>query len=726
MASGFSPHSLDIHGTSATNGGQVFAGINLGTIGYGHSDNSSCKDLTFRFASEHKLTGSPALSEVLHSLPTAKDAPFSAYKRQHDPTCLRNTRVDLLREIYEWADGEESPSIFWLSGLAGTGKSTIARTVAGNYHAKGRLAASFFFSRAGGDVSHAGKFITTVAFQLANSIPALKSKVCDAINRRNDIASQSLDDQWHELVIGPLSSIKDKEGLSTHVLVVDALDECDNQNSIQIILQRLAEVQSLHGPRLRVLLTSRPEAPIQYGFTQVRRAEYHDFVLHNIEPAIIEQDISVFLRYQLGLIGQKCHFEAGWPEERAIAVLVQNSGGLFIWAATACRFIEEDSRLAETRLSLLLRQEGNGLLPPERKLDEIYTTVLANSVQGEYEAGEIQMLHKLFRQVVGPIVTLQDPLSVSDLAELLGKDVATLRRTLNNLHSVLDLPVDDLMTIRLLHPSFLDFLLDRSRCSDPQYYIDQRLVHRDMYKQCLQTLSKHLGRDICNLQHPAARTVDLNRTEVARHIQPCVQYACRFWVYHYTRSDVDTNRCADVEVFLQKHFLHWLESLALLNRVSDAVYMVHALDSMFSVRDPLSEHYSIWLKLRDRVRATFQSGLNRETNSISLTPYGAPRSNLQAIVHDAAPFVLAFRPILKEAPLQVYYTTLVFSPNTSIVKQTFSNEAPAWLRCMPKVLENWSPCLQTLKGYSDWVTAVAFSPDGKTLASASNDRTIKL
>jgi pantothenate kinase-related protein Tda10 len=101
---------------------------------------------------------------VLNTLPIAADAPFNAYQRQHDPTCLPNTRVDLLREIHSWADGENSPGIFWLSGLAGTGKSTIAQTVAADYHAEGRLAASFFFSRAGGDVSHAGRFITSVAF----------------------------------------------------------------------------------------------------------------------------------------------------------------------------------------------------------------------------------------------------------------------------------------------------------------------------------------------------------------------------------------------------------------------------------------------------------------------------------------------------------------------------------------------------------------------------------
>ncbi|KAL9123119.1 MAG: hypothetical protein Q9187_000332 [Circinaria calcarea] len=103
------------------------------------------------------------LNDVLNSLPTVADAPFNAHQRQHDPACLPDTRVDLLQEINNWADGQDELSIYRLSGLAGMGKSTIARTVAIRYFDRNRLGASFFFSRGGGDVGHAGKFVTSVA-----------------------------------------------------------------------------------------------------------------------------------------------------------------------------------------------------------------------------------------------------------------------------------------------------------------------------------------------------------------------------------------------------------------------------------------------------------------------------------------------------------------------------------------------------------------------------------
>jgi hypothetical protein len=583
MTSNPLPHHLAIHNTSATDGGQSFAGINLGTITYAPSETASGGYFGMKTCDDERLTKSIELNDLLQkTLPVSADAPFSARKREHESTCLPGTRTDLLHDIYNWVDGESSQSIFWLSGLAGTGKSTIAQTVAATYFAKKALGASFFFSRGGGDIGHAGKFVTTVAFQLANIIPGLKRKICDAISKRSDIATQSLRDQWQDLVLGPLSNLDGKDCRSRYALIIDALDECEDQNDIQIILQLLAEVRSLKVVQLRVLLTSRPEVPIRYGFDQIHKDEHQDFVLHGIEPLIVDRDISNFLKAKLGLIRQKSQFQADWPKESAIISLVQSSSGLFIWAATACRFIEQGGQLAQDRLSLLLH-DANSTIEPARKLEEIYTTVLTNSVRGEYDEEETLRLRELFRQVVGPIIISPEPLSVSNIAKLLGKDIEALNRTLSNLHSVLHVPEAESGTVRLLHPSFRDFLLDQKRCSNLQFYIDEKLVHRDMYMNCLRVMSQYLRRDICNLRRPGADISELSRSEVDRHIQPYIQYACQFWVYHYKQSDVDIDDYCNVEKFLRIHFLHWLEALALLGCTSDAVVMVHMLDSGFLV-----------------------------------------------------------------------------------------------------------------------------------------------
>ena len=511
------------------------------------------------------------------------NASFNTRKREHESTCLPGTRTDLLRDIYNWVDGESLQSIFWLCGLAGTGKSTITQTVAATYSAKSALGASFFFSRGGGDVGQAKIFITTIAYQLANNIPDLKLNICDAISKRSDIATQSLRDQWQDLVLGPLSRLDSKDCRSSYALVIDALDECEDpkDQDIQIILQLLAEVRSLKAIQLRVLLTSRPEVRIRFGFNQINKNQHQDFMLHDINRSVVDGDIFVFLRNRFELIRKQYQFRADWPNESAITSLVRSSDGLFIWAATAYRFIQQDGRLARDRLTLLLH-EADGSIEPARELDKIYTTVLTSSVLG-IEGKETQQLGELFRQFIGPIIVSPEPLSVSNLASLLGTDIETLNQTLSTLHSVLYIPEDKSSTVRLLHPSFRDFLLDQKRCSNPQFYIDKKLVHREMYIRCLQVMSTHLRRDICDLGNTGADISELSRSEVNKHIPSYIRYACRFWVYHYKRSDVYNNSYDDIGKFLRTHFLHWVEALALLGCASEAVAMIHILDSGFLV-----------------------------------------------------------------------------------------------------------------------------------------------
>ncbi|KAF2477358.1 uncharacterized protein BDR25DRAFT_330198, partial [Lindgomyces ingoldianus] len=317
------------------------------------------------------------LDNLLSSLQYAKDAAFNSYLKQHEPTCLSNTRVNLLREIYNWADGQDERYIFWLNGLAGTGKSTIARTVADRFDKQKHLGASFFFSRGGGDVGRAEKFVTSIAVQLAEKVPSLCQHICDAIKEHGNIASQSLRYQWDHLVLGPLSKLDSNGRL--YVLVVDALDECDDDNNIQIIVKLLTETRSLKSVQLRVFLTSRLEIPIRSAFHQVPDAEHRDLVLHNISPSIIDQDIYTFLEYNLGHIGQERNLGPSWPGKDIVECLVHNASGLFIWAATACRFIREGKRFAVERLDTLIHSSSNASTGPEKHLNVIYITVLKQS-----------------------------------------------------------------------------------------------------------------------------------------------------------------------------------------------------------------------------------------------------------------------------------------------------------------------------------------------------------
>jgi hypothetical protein len=520
---------------------------------------------------------------TLARLPHAEDAPFNSYAKQHEPNCLSDTRVDLLREIHSWVDRQDKQCIFWLSGLAGTGKTTIARTIARSYYDKQRLAASFFFSRGGGDVGHAGRFMTSLAVQLARNVPLLRQRIINAIIERDDIVSQSLRDQWHHLVLGPLLKLSDSDCPASLVLVVDALDECDSDSNIRIIVQLLAEARSLTKVRLRVLLTSRPEVPIRHEFCQMPDTEHRDIKLHNILQSAVDHDITLFLQHNLQLIAKERCLRAGWPGAETVARLTQSAYGLFIWAATACRFIREGRRFAAKRLEMVLCNNEATSVTPEGRLNNIYTTVLNNSIQ-DYTDEEKEEHCRAIRYILGSIVALFSPLSAQSLDQLL--DVAEgIRPTLEDLHAILDIPDDQSRPLRLLHPSFRDFLLDQKRCGDNKFYVDKKSTHENLARRCLELMSSPSGlrQDMCNLSDPGILQSEINKDTIDSNLPPELQYSCCYWVQHLECSGRSIEDGDATHRFLKIHLLHWLEAMSLIKEMSLCVRLVVRLQRLVTV-----------------------------------------------------------------------------------------------------------------------------------------------
>jgi hypothetical protein len=473
--------------------------------------------------------------------------------------------------------------IFWLSGLAGTGKSTIARTVARKYFESGQLGASFFFSRGGGDVGHAGKFFTSIAVQLAKKSKSLRQYICDALEKNNDIATQSLADQWRQLVLGPLSKLSGDSHSLFYIVVIDALDECDTDDDIQTILRLFTEAQLLKTVRLRVLLTSRPEVPIRLGFGQVPEAEHQDFILHNISPSIVDQDITIYMEHNLRLIRQKHSLDVGWPGEEAIRCLVQNASSLFIWAATACRFIREGKQFAKRRLALILESSTHASTAPEKHLHEIYITVLKQSVSSDYSSEEREELYGMLRYILGSAVILLSPLSPYSLSKLLHISKEEVDQTVDDLHAILEVSKDQTLPLRLHHPSFRDFLLSKDRCNNANFWVDEKQAHQKLSSSCIKLMSASLKADICGITLPGTITGEVESSRVEQCLPPEVQYACINWVHHLLRSGTPLQDDDDVELFLRTHFLHWLEALGWMHKMSEGILEIISLESITSV-----------------------------------------------------------------------------------------------------------------------------------------------
>ncbi|KAF3169073.1 hypothetical protein TWF751_007540 [Orbilia oligospora] len=221
---------------------------------------------------------------------------------------------------------------------------------------------------------------------------------------------------------------------------------------------------------IRVFLTSRPELPIRLGFSEISMgtSRHEQIILQEIPKSIIEHDISVFLRTEFSKIKLEnqleLKFPPDWPGDEAIRKLTMLSTPLFIFAATVCRFVGGASASSPMKLLdtvLMLGTVEAGLIS---QLSRTYLPVL-NHLRSICVPVKFEQFRAEFKKVVGSIVALADPLGPLPLAKLLGMDENDVYIILRHLHSVLSVPSEPNLPIRLLHLSFKEFLVDPEKKS---------------------------------------------------------------------------------------------------------------------------------------------------------------------------------------------------------------------------------------------------------------------
>ncbi|KAF2625753.1 hypothetical protein BU25DRAFT_473202 [Macroventuria anomochaeta] len=329
----------------------------------------------------------------LTALPVAKGASYNCHTEEHNSRCLPNTRTALLHDITSWANDKDGKPIFWLSGMAGTGKSTIARTIAQSFASQGRLGASFFFKKGEGECSNASRFFTTIATDLVTYVQRMLPGIRKVLDEDSGISDRALKDQFEKLVLQPLLEIGQAcSQASARVVVIDASDECEREQDIRTTLQLLARTKDIRPVPLRIVVTSRPELHIRLGFK---------------EMSTIEHDIQLFLEHGLGAVRKERMLAADWPATHQILALVELAVPLFIYAATMCRYI---------------------------------------GTKGSNPEGYLGKWLYAFREVVGSIVVLESPLSTISLACLLQIPQEEIKCLLDSLHSVHSVPDNERST----------------------------------------------------------------------------------------------------------------------------------------------------------------------------------------------------------------------------------------------------------------------------------------
>lgn len=462
-------------------------------------------------------------------------------------------------------DATRAHSIFWLRGVAGSGKSTLSTSIATELRRLGRLGAFLFFERDVTERNDPSLVIRTLAYRVGLLHPRVGSAIASAIQKHPDISQLPLQSQFQYLIVEPLSVDGILDPDAPFVFILDALDECGNADRRDSLLELLAE----HSHILPVLflITSRPDHDI-CGFLEGRHhVMIHELDISNQDTA---DDITAYLTDALARIRRKTRSlrtQTDWPGIEIIQKLAERASGLFIWASTACKFI--DAYSPESRLKIILRGPGANASGEQNPLDSLYRTALM--AMGSWDNPEFIAD---FRDVMGLVLGAKSPLSENAIVALLGTPTSG---SWVDIISRLGCVLQQQPTVRLLHPSFADFLSTRSRCAQDNWFFEETKLPHFIASKCLRRLNATLRYNMCNLT--------LSPHPVNTRLPEDIVYACMWAIEHiYEVEDDDITIIPHLGVFLQSHLLHWFEAMSILKSSSDAiVWLLRSLNAWINV-----------------------------------------------------------------------------------------------------------------------------------------------
>ena len=479
--------------------------------------------------------------------------------------------------------GESDQRVFWPNGLAGTGKSTIAQTFAERTFADGKLGASFFCSRDFEDRSNLQIIFPTLAFQLAYQYPGFRNELLQVLKTRPDVGQESLCSQMEKLIVGLLKAA----GTPT-LIIIDALDECKDDEPVSAILSILSRhVNEI--PDIKFFITGRPEARIRSGFRLESLVPITEVLkLHEVEPEAVDSDIGLFFQTRLGSLAKNrsdWNLTEDWPTPSDIEILCKKAAGFFIFASTLVKFVTSEIGSPSERLTLITSLPHDTTREGKSGVDQLYTKVLEQGFCNIH--ADVNYYYSCFRQVVGTILLIFNPLSIKGLAGLLGCSTSYICSTIRSLHSLLLVPVKMEDPILTLHKSFPDFLMDPGRCKDKQFLVEPTSHHAEILLSCLKLMRERLEKNICNLEdYNLLSEVGDPLTYQKDCVGDALEYVCRFWTKHLldvpSTSPYIEEVLGAIDQFFKTHFLHWIEVLVLVRDLGAGVYAINDVEQWYA------------------------------------------------------------------------------------------------------------------------------------------------
>ncbi|KAE9393161.1 WD40 repeat-like protein [Gymnopus androsaceus JB14] len=671
----------------------------------------------------------PLQNQALQRLLIASTAAHTAYINESvvpRNTCTQGTRIEILEKIWNWLGTVDAAPVFWLTGGAGMGKTTIAMTICdwiepikgqkSNTHGeqwmhklRGQPLVSFFCSRQL-DSSHPAYLIPSICRRLADHSTSYARRLVEALEKDSTLAQANFHIQFENMLVKPWEDSKatPSNDLSLPIIIVDALDE--NSCGLEFLTKLLQAISNKKLVGLHFLVTSRTEPSIA---ELCHRSFKPDAVCHlqEVPKDKAEEDILRYLEDALPSLES--------PLLKAVAVC---AGGLFIYAATVVKMVCPPGQKSSPRDQKRVLQK---LLDAPLLLSDLYNTIVKDALchnDEDIQHDRMQILHT--------IICAADTLYLNVVSQLSRTDEQDVSLVVDNLHAVMYIAPNG--TIHVYHTSFADFILSPITSVLAGQFnatCDKDLVHGFLVQCCYDVMKERLHFNICALESSFVMDEDIPdlASRVDTNIDATLQYTILHWATHLVQARVNDNDklCSIPQLFVSDILLFWLEAANLLKKRTNAV---HALESS---RNWIKEHAQSTLDVWDnaiRFCRSFTSGNAwRSTPHLYISTLSAwnPDSHISKYWKVRFPNIPEVTAIYSPANfMTIQHGSKVqctaISPNG---KQIVSGGKDGTVRVWEAISGEQT---KELTGHQGGVWSVAFSPVGEQIVTGGNDGSVRV
>jgi len=485
-----------------------------------------------------------------------------------DLCCMEGTRKSLLGQIIDWGtnglEHTDGRNTYWIYGLPGIGKTSLAHSICASLHDKEQLAGAFFCQRGDQELRDPRNVLPTLIRKLAILFPPFRSIVAEYLGNDPSVTLESMRLTLLLDFIRKLPRLPKK----TLVFVIDALDECGSIQSRPGILNALTEAAA-YAPWLKVIITSRPEVDIQHFFDGPTQLSHLRYDLTTDKETT--SDLRIFAEYRFNRVASSRCPQSPWPETLLLDGVISRAGGLFIFIETLALALEHCYEPTKLLGATLQDSSSPGLTA----LYGLYSSIVrARRVQRNAE----------FRRMIGVLLVAAPyrPLCEETIAELAGVRPDLVKIWVEDLVSMFYRDEGASGGIRFRHLSISDFFVSDDCQGD--YQVNLRDANMFLGIACLEKMVEQLRFNICGLEDSRLANVDVKdlALRIKENISDALQYSSLYWSNHLCFSPDLGERCVLDKMrkfFEGPYALFWVEVLSIMGMLRIGVISLRELTS---------------------------------------------------------------------------------------------------------------------------------------------------